>query len=133
MITFDQFATDFMAIQQDVIRDHTDDTGTAALCKIMHRDVQLAETPDDHAEEAAQQASELAGKEISASDLDFTVEHHQLHMLLRRVGFDGMLAGLHPTDMLAAMFVIGRRYGMREAARALDSFNSDDAGTEAQA
>lgn len=133
MTTIEQFVKDFMDIQYGVQRDHPGRrTPNAALCHVLHRDLGLGETPRDDAEEmseAVREAEAEAGitdEPLSANDLDFTVEHAQLHAFLDLIRADAMRKGSSVSELIAAMFIIGRRYGMREAAEAFGSFDAGD-------
>jgi hypothetical protein len=132
MISFDDFLTQFTDIQVGLMRDYGDEV--TKLCRVMHREIGLAQTKADDADELVARLSEQYGdgREIDANDLDFTQEHKLLHGLLDRAQLDAALGGASPSTLLAAMFVIGRRYGMREAAAAFDSLSTDDT-SEAQA
>ena len=119
MISFDEFVDEFMQIQGDILRDHGDEAGhMQALCKVMHRELGLTET---YNAEMALEFERLTGMESGGDghELDLTTEHGQLHSLLKSVARDALIAGLSSDGILASMFIIGRRYGMREAAKAM--------------
>lgn len=112
-VTFDEFAEKFVSVQHDLMRDNG---GASSLCKVMHRDLRLGETPSADSDEWAERARALGTADADPDMLDFTEEHVALHMFLEHLRVEALMRGVSASEVLAAMFVIGRRYGMREAA-----------------
>jgi hypothetical protein len=127
MTTFQEFVEQFLDIQHDVIRDHAanDEGHIEPLCHILHRDLGLTQTPAEDAEEIAEHYRQAGA---SPTDIDFTDEHRLLHAWLGKVHIDALRNMVPPTDLIAVMFLIGRRYGMREAAKAFATLDGDGVG-----
>lgn len=120
-ITFEQFIEQFMVIQNDVIRDHSGEGGRiTSICHVMHRDIRLGETTRDDAEESVARVKEMTGEDVDPTIIDLTEEHALLHKFLAKIKMEAMMTGTSPDELMATMFVIGRRYGMREAAEMFD-------------
>lgn len=126
MTTMDDFIAQFTDVQRDVIRDNGAGDGKIdALCHILHRDLGLPETPmadDDPLAEA------LIASGAEPGSIEMTVEHAQLHDFMLGVATEARMSGMGITNTLTALFLIGRRYGMREAAQALATLD-DTPGT----
>lgn len=128
MITFEEFANAFSEIQDGVLRDYTEEDGTKSpLCHIMHRDIGLEETPHEAAAEVAEALRKAGQLGHTESSLDLTEEHAQLHGFLHTVRMQAAVKDVSTEQLIMAMFVIGRRYGMREAAEMFSAgFDADD-------
>lgn len=123
--TIKQFIEEFQDVQRDMLRDYTNPEdserpGILPPCHMMHRDLDLGATQPDDAEERAAALEERIGITVRPDDLDLTIEHRQLHEVLRQAQLQMTLGGMHAAEMLASMFTIGRRMGLREAAASFD-------------
>jgi hypothetical protein len=112
MTTFEEFSATFTDVQRDLTRDYPDIT---AICHMMHKEIGLGETPREGAAELAE-AMSTEGETVDPDALDLTTEHAELHAFLRQLQAAGVVAGASEEQMLATMFVVGRRVGMRDAA-----------------
>lgn len=126
MTSFEDFTAQFMEIQEGVIRDHGIGHDRSPLCHVLHRDLGLGETPRDEDSEFMVAARERLGDQFDPADLDFTLEHEQLHSFLSSVMHDALRQGVGVPELIAAMLIIGRRLGLREAAQMLGDFSTDD-------
>lgn len=111
---FNQALHDLM---EKVIEDYPD-IGAGALCHMLHKDLGLGTTPRANAEERRAELAEQ-GVEIEEDALDLTVEHRELHVLIAQLLQEGLVLGLSSDQLLAMMLLIGRRYGLAEAAGTL--------------
>src|SRR5690606_22350738 len=119
MVSFDDFAEEFKTIQRDLQRDYADGKGIppSAMCKILHCELQLTETPYEEMGEFTETLANMLGidnveEELEKAGLDLTVEHFQLHELLMRVQYEASYQRMDGSQLLALMLIIGRRYGM---------------------
>lgn len=127
-----EFIQDFIKTQEGLIRDYpsTDslsEVSNEPVCTIMHRELGFGETQDPKAEETARLLSEQEGREVDPGIIDLTTEHHELHTFLRQLQMEALLNGAGPDQLLATMYVVGRRQGMAEAARMLGESNGPEA------
>jgi hypothetical protein len=127
--TPEQFRAQFLDIQEDIRRDYDPDPESEEItmpsaCHVMHRDLGLGQTQREDAAEVAARLSEERGEEIDPSSLDFTEEHVKLHGMLDSLMVPMAMTGMPPEQLLALVFAVGRRYGLREASGALE--NADD-------
>lgn len=124
-MTFNEFLTKTLEIEEGLKVEYlSDGDERVAGCQILHREVGLDQTKDDRAESAVERLRAM-GVEADADSLDFTQEHAKLHEWMHRMIFEGQMRGIGGVEMLAMMFVLGRRWGMREAAQMFDSFSTD--------
>jgi hypothetical protein len=130
MLTFEEFQAEFSEIWKQIGSQYEyGDDSREALCKVMHRDLQLGETPDDGIiERYVEEFGERP--EGTVHELDVTEEHGRLHNLVRQFIMGGTIAGLSDDQIGMAMFVIGRRWGMREAANAMGSIDPSSFAAE---
>ena len=132
-MTVDQFKQTFRAIQNDAIRDNPNARGA---CQILHNDLGLGATPTDDAEElAAARTAELREQglvdddfTLEATDLDFTVEHAELHRMLEGIIAVTATMGITGDQVIAMALLIGRRMGMKEAAEMTGAIDFSDWG-----
>lgn len=127
MTSIAEFKQEFIDIQRGIMRDYPDEL---AVCKMMHEEIGLGRTPLDDAEERAEALSEESGSPVDADSLDLTQEHAALHGMLEAIKIQSMMIGTSVDQVLATMFIIGRRYGMREAAGSLGTTEVDGLGLE---
>ena len=112
-----EFNEELNEVQEAVIREYGSDEGLPMpFCHVMHLELGLGQTPVEDAEERAAKLSEETGEEVSPDMLDWTVEHAHLHELIRSIMMVALQSGVSGTNLLADMFVVGRRMGLREAA-----------------
>lgn len=84
-------------------------------CEILHGEFGFGMTARDDAESVQAQAKEQ-GIVIEDESVKLTVEHDDLHEALRRIVLDSMSQSQGADQLAAAMLVVGRRIGLREAA-----------------
>lgn len=116
MQTMEEFLADFMAVQEGIARDYPE---LGSACHMMHRDLGLNQTTDEGSETAFEAVREAYGDEVgelAPESLDFTKEHRELHALLAQIRAEAMIGGVSPDQLIATIFIIGRRMGMKEAA-----------------
>lgn len=119
--TMKDFIAEFIEVQDGIMRDYPDARG---VCHMMHQDIGLGQTKREDADEAAERVSEMLGEEyveVDSDSLDFTEEHKELHEFLRQVMLEATISGASPDQLMASMFIVGRRMGMREAAQMLNT------------
>jgi hypothetical protein len=116
---------ELLVIQEAVAREYTEDH---ALCHILHRELGLGTTkPEPEVlEEALDRIRETTGEEPDEDALDLTVEHHDLHILLRTIKLEAAMAGIGIDQMMSSLLILGRRLGLREAA-AMMGITDDEA------
>lgn len=110
------FVEEFIEVQNGIMRDYPDSRG---VCHMMHQDIGLGQTKREDADEQAERVAEMIDDpeiEVDGDSLDFTVEHKELHEFLRQLMMEATIAGASPDQLMATMFIVGRRMGMREAA-----------------
>ena len=120
-ITMQDFVAEFIEVQDGIMRDYPESRG---VCQMMHHDLGLGQTKREDADEQAERVAEMIDDpeiEVDGDSLDFTVEHKELHEFLRQVMMEATIAGAAPDQLMATMFIVGRRMGMRGAAQMLDT------------
>lgn len=122
MTDIQRFRQDFVDIQRGLMRDYPD---TSAVCHMLHDDLGFGHTPREDAEERAAMLSETTGETADIDSIEFTEEHAQLHSFLAAIKAQAMIIGASMDQILATMFIIGRRYGLKEAAGALSQHGDD--------
>ena len=115
-MTTEQMKARFKAAADSLVRDHVGPDGEPPImCHTLHHDFGLGHsTPDPWA------ISDLPDG-VSGDEIDFSPEHHELHVLLETLLVTGMNAGWQPPQLMAAAVSIGRRIGLMEAAEAMNA------------
>lgn len=114
----------FLGLQADLSKDYPDVNGNA-ICQMMHQDIDLDRTPRPDAEELADKWEEEHGEEVDPESLDLTVEHAQLHAFFQALIMQSMMTGVSGSQLLALLFVIGRRWGLKEADGTIEHVESE--------
>lgn len=118
-ISFEEFIAEFNAVQETLQRDYESSDEHMAVCHMLHRDIGLDETrpPEDELEDALERIESVTGERPDDDILDLTVEHHQLHEWLRAIKIEAAVQQVPVDQLMATLLLVGRRLGMREAAR----------------
>ena len=122
MSTFEQFVADFRDVQEGILRDYGNEGERVELCEVMHQELRLGQTPVHDAQErsALLQAN---GMDIEPDSIKLTEEHLALHGLLQQIRVEAAASGFSADELVAVLFSIGRRFGLKEAA---DLMEADD-------
>ena len=96
-------------------------------CEILHRELGIPETRKEDADTIIEKVrkkeidpADLFGDDYESDSIRLTVEHEDLHEMLRREAVDAMTQGMGPDQIAAKMLSIGRRMGLREAAELME-------------
>lgn len=120
MTTVKQLSAALQEIEDDLELQYPEDpVAKEPVCHILHRELGLGATPKENVEQLVEQARaaykkierEDLAERVSPDDLEFTVEHTQLHKALKRIMVDAAVDG---DDVISKVFILGRRYGQRE-------------------
>lgn len=120
MTTVKQLSAALQEIEDDLELQYPEDpVAKEPVCHILHRELGLGTTPKPNVEQLMEQAREAYKKinredlaeRINENDLEFTIEHEQLHKALKRLIVSAAVDG---NDIISKVFILGRRYGMRE-------------------
>ncbi len=125
MISFEVFRTMWDEVQDGILRDYDNDDAVP-MCEVMHKELDMSATPvhDAHERSALAKAN---GVDIGADSIKLSEEHANLHDVLLGSIRSAMEHGLGGEQLVAAIFTIGRRYGMREAAQMMSGeFNAPE-------
>jgi len=135
--SIEAFRKEITALQEDILRDYPgadpdvvaeDPDAATGMCQVLHYDLDLPQTVADNADKVRETIEKNTGKPVEDGALELTQEHQELHQWLYLILTDfAKLGALSPAGLpqvLATMFVLGRRYGLREASQAFGDITS---------
>lgn len=115
METVKQLRRDIEDIEDMLAAQHGKHTPS---CEVLHLELGLPQTQRDDADAVIERAQAQAGEQridLEPDSIKLTIEHEDLHELLRRVVVDSVSKSEDATLLAARMLAVGRIMGMREA------------------
>lgn len=127
-ISTEEFLQKFSEARDGIMRDYEREDGAVlAACHVMHLELGLDQTPAEDAEERISTLKEqgVLSEDWTNNGVDFTDEHRALHEFISAYVQHAAISGMPVTQIMAEMFVIGRRMGLSEAASSLGEVDFD--------